>query len=820
MKNATTSLSLSFMTLVLLSGTAMAAVTDLQAQTGWAISRVASASKGSYCTMAQKYNDGTVMTLARNSEGEYSVAFDFQADKFSVGKAMPISLRAGGQPATTFEITPQSENAVIIGLGADQGFIDALKSSGKVTMDVQDQSYTFNTAKFADAESELGSCISSMKSQLREAKAAASASEPAAGEAQQAEAQEKSAISAATASTAPAAQAMATAAGKAALSAEDLAAAPVETSAVSTQMVGSDVAAENEQLKESLAEARRSYENKMSASSGPAIPELQEKIRVLDLENAKLKDQLDQASNKSGGKQEVEKLKADLAAMQEQNKVLQSTLAEAQTSKANAEQSAQTLTVSKKEVEALKAENQTLKNQLQMNPAPDQVKTLQQQVRDLEVRNAELRDLAEAQTQADVSKGAAADTGDEGLRSQIRDLKAQISLIETENNTLKDQLSGLQKDAEGKQLKMAGGNWDLEQATRRYQESQREIRRLGALLEQDRIKCQEEKKEIEYMLFDPEVAKPAQIAMLGSLEDQIAAKDLKIAELEKAIGNAPSPEQQQAAKENADAMAQVQAQVQAQEKSKFELEQKLADRDQKIADLEAALKSAKVQPASGDARGPVQTAENLLNAEVKVATPSQAQQAPVAIVPAEISTQQAPAQQTAAIEKMPLEASQLQPQDMPMQQQAASGFQSSQDFDNLLRGAGIALRNGVKSVNGAAQDYKAYSWQTESLYGSAEQRSMKNRQGFETAVEQYLNRAKSRCTGDFAAVKADVNLSSAEAADGYEIACVSGQSGSSASLLFTLKDGVMTTIAHEGRAEAMDIAMDTRDRIAAGISSN
>ena len=146
-------------------------------------------------------------------------------------------------------------------------------------------------------------------------------------------------------------------------------------------------------------------------------------------------------------------------------------------------------------------------------------------------------------------------------------------------------------------------------------------------------------------------------------------------------------------------------------------------------------------------------------------------------------------------------------------------FQSSQDFASILQDAGVTIRGSVQPVQKVSTaTYKAFSWQTDSLYGSAEQRPMAAQTAFEPAVQQYIDRAKSRCKGDFAAVPAEIHGS--VPAEGYEIACVSGQTGSSASVLFTYKDGVMTTVAHEGRAEAMDIAMDARDRVAARISAN
>ena len=59
--------------------------------------------------------------------------------------------------------------------------------------------------------------------------------------------------------------------------------------------------------------------------------------------------------------------------------------------------------------------------------------------------------------------------------------------------------------------------------------------------------------------------------------------------------------------------------------------------------------------------------------------------------------------------------------------------------------------------------------------------------------------------------------SGVEQSSSYEIACVGQGSSSSASVLFTYGKGIISTVAHEGRAEAMDLAIDARDRVAKAI---
>jgi hypothetical protein len=260
----------------------------------------------------------------------------------------------------------------------------------------------------------------------------------------------------------------------------------------------------------------------------------------------------------------------------------------------------------------------------------------------------------------------------------------------------------------------------------------------------------------------------------------------------------------------------------------------VALKDAKISELEYALKLAQMQPAAGNSAA---------------AIPAVAPHQPQAPMPTS-AIQPMNAQAAPVIAPQTLvQSSPLQPQDLaPMQQVAAlpvpvqstpvaaykaaapaqapataqdARFQNQQQLAALLQKAGVGLRGQVQPVKSANSDtYKAFSWQTDSLYGSSEQRVMASQGGFEPAVKQYIDRAKSRCNGDFAAVPAQLSAPAGGAAEGYEIACVSGSSGSSASVLFTYSEGVMTTVAHEGRAEAMDIAMDARDKVAAKFSAN
>jgi hypothetical protein len=113
--------------------------------------------------------------------------------------------------------------------------------------------------------------------------------------------------------------------------------------------------------------------------------------------------------------------------------------------------------------------------------------------------------------------------------SKLRSSEDELAFLKSENQDLEDLLASYRKKDEEKLVKLSSSNWDLEKATRRFNEAEREIRRLGERLEEEQSICQREKREIEYMLFDPEIAKKEQVEALTRLEKKLnkAQIDLK-----------------------------------------------------------------------------------------------------------------------------------------------------------------------------------------------------------------------------------------------------------------------------------------------------
>lgn len=112
------------------------------------------------------------------------------------------------------------------------------------------------------------------------------------------------------------------------------------------------------------------------------------------------------------------------------------------------------------------------------------------------------------------------------LRLQLRDLQAERDVLLARQTELQRQLEDARRASEKSGMTgidKTAANKDLAKAIGRYQEAEREVARLSVLMKEDRARCAADKKQIEYMLFDPKLAKDGQIAVLNSLEDELAA---------------------------------------------------------------------------------------------------------------------------------------------------------------------------------------------------------------------------------------------------------------------------------------------------------
>jgi len=146
-------------------------------------------------------------------------------------------------------------------------------------------------------------------------------------------------------------------------------------------------------------------------------------------------------------------------------------------------------------------------------------------------------DMPRIKTNRQVSRGNAdfaapkIENADSQALARIVALEQALAKAEAENAALNDELQVTLKEGQQEVMSVENRNWNLERATMRFNEAERQMKKLGQQLQKERAQWVMEKKELETMLFDPEVTSQEQLARLSKLEQELAAAQ---AELDKA----------------------------------------------------------------------------------------------------------------------------------------------------------------------------------------------------------------------------------------------------------------------------------------------
>lgn len=616
----------------IMAGAGFAHAETLRPQGSWAVTKVAPKQDGAvpYCALARRFGNGSVLTFARNPSDETSVAVDFPRGTFTKDKNYTVQMDSGFGETRRFELQPVSERGIVIRMGQDEPFYSALEQSGQLTISAEDKSFVFSMPDIKDGVQDLAACITPEAEPAAGSSEATMLNEAAPMQAKAA----KEEVMDLTEPTVPMkAQKSAEMEGfTPAPMREPVQAEPVKAPArkpeepvreakmkkpmvvaeapalpaptpISASTPGSELQTlqeENIRLRNALERERRQYENTMQQSdNSSAAAEMSEKLRILEDENKELRAKTQQVSTKSA---EPPTCTPDAAA---QDKLAQQIM----TLKQENVQLKSDIESQRQMIVSLQSDKSNLADAPVKAVAADdgKLQEMQRQISRLETEN---KSLKSAMTQQQTNDGAKANIA---TITQMKSLEAQLASMTSDRNRLAAQIESIQNTEGENRIKLSSNNWDLEQATRRYNEAEREIRRLGLALEQSRAKCEVDKKNLESMLFDPAVAEKEQVARLVDLEEQLAQAKLdsgskeqiaayqgQIKDLEQKLAsadtemkqlrvNADIAEQKRAALEDQQAMVNGLKQEIATLNSKVEGQNKAQALEQKLASAEAEM---------------------------------------------------------------------------------------------------------------------------------------------------------------------------------------------------------------------------------------
>jgi len=473
--------------------------------------------------------------------------------------------------------------------------------------------------------------------------------------------------------------------------------------------------------------------------------------------------------------------------------------------------------------------------------------------------------------------GAVVQTSNEALK-RIRGYEKKLEAANADNLALARQVEELRRTQEETQLGGLSGDAATQQSLKRYHEAEREIQRLGLLLEQQRLAHSQERTELEGMLFDPAVTEDAQRRKLTDLENQLTQAQQRLTAESQRVNKVDSESQ----KKLKALQAELTAAQQKEEQLKVE-QQKVKIEAEKIAVAEAKLK------ALSEKETLLKTKEqNLLNEKAKL---SSAQQT---LARAEIKSQELAAKEQAlakeaqkvaaaeaklvelrqkeqalAIEKQRLAAKEVAAQkrliDAARKEQEVQGQQkllaqqkqsysserlTQRDPLRVVSAAPKALLKAPSAVaSSSAKALSAIAKVAPVAFTSGNLQQLLNQSGVSSVTrvaQQTAGRYSWRAAGlsgkaEVRSMTASQNLDQfsrnyierekrncrgdfaslparvPNGKKGVEIACVGGGTGKAASVVFAQKNGNYIAISHETSAENMDSAIDVRDKVASRL---
>ncbi len=151
-------------TAVLLTTTSVLAIAPakvnmgtLKPQGSWKVGTVDQGAER-YCAMVGTYNNNVVAAFARNPQGLGSLALDFGDALFTPGKSYDVSLTAEGMGARSFKGRASTERSLVVQIGQDGSFYDALSKNGTLGVDMSSATLRLDLPKFSASHKDLVAC--------------------------------------------------------------------------------------------------------------------------------------------------------------------------------------------------------------------------------------------------------------------------------------------------------------------------------------------------------------------------------------------------------------------------------------------------------------------------------------------------------------------------------------------------------------------------------------------------------------------------------------------------------------------------------------
>ena len=773
------------------------AAMSLQPAGAWSVTRVGEEgdSANAYCALSVEYPNA-FLTIAQNKSNEISVAVEDQGLSLKAGEVYDLWLKVGGQYATTMDITPASEKGFILKLGQDGAFLNALRRQEALRLNAPEWSVNLALNDFSLGLNELDVCLDGA-----EALAAKQMEAPGVVSVPEQELRDAADVPPPPGSDVPASEIAAKQAEKE--SAEKVS----NAEAMERPRPDGYARAERSDATEpSLPQGgerapgqRPSYFSNPERVAGEAVSgeasetvadaaEVGEEIswnsqRVVtknaDVESKEVVAELDRSAPKMQDMEPRPELEQRLRA--ENRKLAEALEAQRRKFEQAVSEPRQDNVVQElsKRVELLLAENRGLKQQIAQgqndtsaqDPKVDQsvreragqIETQARAIASLRDENERLNQIVASLKTERLNTAIQADAAQQYEQSLNR-LTAEIQSLQAENSRLKQSLNQLGQT----QQRIAQQQGALEQARIRFEEAERQNKRLGQKLMEERETYAQSISEMQNQVRAQPAPSTDDVLSLSSSEATDAMDGLS--DITDSRGNR-RPER---------AVLETRSQ-------------------RKTVDTSVRNRvGVEREPLASQAQTPQQGAPRQQISQQQMQSPRGQRLVTLPVASSRVTSNRAPVPDAPEKTKVSVK----------------------NKVSNIIKAARLPVNSAIMPVSSINQPgFSVYQWDSETTYGTAEVTAAGGLNAFDTLSKAYIERVKRRCQGEFEAVPSADN-NAMQGFEAYDIACVSGPNQNAVASVLFLYDGEhFMTFAFESTMQYFADAMRLRDRLIAGQGS-
>lgn len=454
---------------------------------------------GGVCTLGNEFNNGFALQMAGNAQGIDQINIDFRQPVFEMGSTHEVTVAVPGAKSATTQAQAADPQMLVIELEGQKALSEALRKTAVLDVKVQENEFRFFLTGFADATARFDACIAGEPLPAAAVRQAA-APQPIELPLQDLGAEEDHKPIPVTEIVPPPPM------------------PEISEEKVQAAMVSAPTSVEGEKLARPQPREGKSFTEQMQEEMNARYtpPEPAEYMKPYLAEPASSKEA---AKDKSPKKDEKVAKKTPEPQPETIAWIAEPVKPEPVRISAKTPDPVVSRTKSEAEIDlsgVYTPEDLGRKDR----PA---AKALQQARSE---RKPFEEDLERIEPSASRDPSIRDDRGD--LARKISELEATVYKLKSENAALDAELKSSLQESREERVAIASDNWNLERATMRYNEAERQIQRLGQQLQRERAECSLEKQRIESMLFDPEVTNQQQIARLAELESQLQAAQAEL----------------------------------------------------------------------------------------------------------------------------------------------------------------------------------------------------------------------------------------------------------------------------------------------------